>query len=489
MSDVETEIERTAGGREPVKIENVVLIEPGAPGLHVFSKFKLPRLGLPLLGAILREHFGITPKIYFEEVSKLPKEEMERADLVGISTITPTAPAAYDLIRWIKRNRDIPVVLGGPHVSFLADEALAHGADFVIRGEGEESLVELIEVLREGGDLSVVKGLSYMENGVARHNPDRDRVDDLNTLPWPDLTLIEGFGKARTTPVMTSRGCPFDCKFCTVTTMFGRRYRFRETEDIINELRVLTERNPKTVIFFYDDNFTASPKRTKELLTRMKEEGITPRWTAQARVDVVDDPELMQLMKDTNCLFLYLGLESINPDTLQAYRKSQTVEDIVRAVEVIHDYGIRVHGMFVLGSDEDDRSTIRQTVTFAKKTGIDTVQFMVLTPIPGSETYNELRRDNRIFIEDWSKFNGHNAVFYPMKMPPYMLQKEASLRAMFKFYSLWSCWKLGLLFRWRDMAYHIYAHRLLVKWRSRNRGFLAELKARYKAEMERKQSA
>lgn len=481
----EVTVERT----RPQAIENVVLIEPGAPGLHVFTKFKLPRLGLPLLGAILRERLGIKTKIYFEELTKLPKDELKRTDLVGISTITPTAPEAYDLVRWIKRNRDIPIVMGGPHVSFLADEALEHGADYVIRGEGEEALVELVECLREGGDLSAIAGLSYRENGTIRHNPDRGRVEDLTSLPWPDLTLIEGFGKGRITPVMTSRGCPFDCKFCSVTAMFGRRYRFRATEDIIAELRVLTERNPKTIIFFYDDNFTASPSRTKELLRRMKEEGITPRWTAQARVDVVKDREMMELMRETNCLFLYLGLESINPETLQAYRKSQTVEDIVDAIEVIHEYGIRVHGMFVLGSDEDDRATIRQTVRFAKKTGIDTVQFMVLTPIPGSETYEELRRDNRIFIEDWSKFNGHNVVFYPMKMSPYMLQKEASLRAMFKFYSLWSCWKLGLLWRWKDFAYHLYAHRLLAKWRAKNRGFLAELKLRYKSEMKRRQCA
>jgi len=199
-------------------------------------------------------------------------------------------------------------------------------------------------------------------------------------------------------------------------------------------------------------------------------------------VDVVKDGELMRLMRETGCLFLYLGLESINPATLEAYRKSQTVEDIVRAVKVIHEHKIKVHGMFVLGSDEDDRATIRETVRFAKKTGIDTVQFLVLTPLPGTEFYREMCNQNRIFVTDWSKFSGHHVVFYPKKMSAFQLQKEASLRAMRKFYSLWQCWKLGMLFRWKEVAIRVYAHHVVGKWKSMNRDFLAELKRRYKAE-------
>lgn len=464
-------------------IKRVVLIEPKAPGFHVFSKFKLPRLGLPLLGAILEKELGIEVKIYFQEISKLDWEELQKADLVGISTITPTAPVAYELLESIKKVAGMPVVLGGPHVTFIPDEALEKGADYVVRGEGERTLVELIEYLSSGeGDLREIAGLSYREGSSIRHNEDRQRIDDLTTLPWPDLSLIEGFGKSRIIPVMTSRGCPFNCKFCSVTTMFGRRYRFRSVDDVMAELETHYARNPKAVFFFYDDNFTASPSHTKELLRKMKEKGIMPRWTAQARVDVVEDEELMQLMQDTNCLFLYLGLESINPATLEAYRKSQTVQDIERAVEVIHKHKIKVHGMFVLGSDEDDKKTIRETVRFAKRTGIDTVQFLILTPIPGTETYDEMRAEGRIFVDDWSKFSGHHVVFRPKKMSPFQLQKEAGIRAMRKFYSLAQCWKLGMLFHWKEMAVKIYAHRTLIKWKSRNRYFVSELRHRYKAE-------
>src|SRR5450759_2835603 len=282
----------TTNTTETREIKNVVLIEPKAPGFHVFSRYKLPRLGLPLLGAVLEQELGASVKIYFQECARIDWDEVASADLVGISTITPTAPVAYGLVERIKKVTDAPVVMGGAHVSFLADEAMEKGADFVVRGEGEKTLVELVRHL----------------NGSPEY-ADISANADLSSLPWPKLSLIQGFDERTIIPVMTSRGCPFNCKFCTVTSMFGRKYRFRDTEDVIAELAELYEQYPKAVYFFYDDNFTAAPSHTKELLRRMKEKGITPRWTAQTRVDVVDDDELMQLMEETGCMFLYLGLE------------------------------------------------------------------------------------------------------------------------------------------------------------------------------------
>ena len=475
----------TTNTTETREIKNVVLIEPKAPGFHVFSRYKLPRLGLPLLGAVLEQELGASVKIYFQECARIDWDEVARADLIGISTITPTAPVAYGLVERIKKVTDAPVVMGGAHVSFLADEAMEKGADFVVRGEGEKTLVELVRHLNgspEYADISAIAGLTWARDGAVVHNPDREWNADLSSLPWPKLSLIQGFDERTIIPVMTSRGCPFNCKFCTVTSMFGRKYRFRDTEDVIAELAELYEQYPKAVYFFYDDNFTAAPSHTKELLRRMKEKGITPRWTAQTRVDVVDDDELMQLMEETGCMFLYLGLESANPETLKAYKKAQTVEDIENAVRIIHKHKIKVHGMFVMGSDEDDKESIRETVRFSKKAGIDSVQYMILTPIPGSETYDEMCRDERIFSDDWSKFSGHHVVFWPTKMTPFQLQKEGGIKATRKFYSIAQCWKLGFRFRWQEMAIRIYGHRTLMKWKDRNRYWLSELKHTYKAE-------
>lgn len=475
------------------KIKDIVLIEPRAPGFHVFSRYKLPRLGLPLLGAVLEKELGAHVKIYFQECSRIDWEEVRTADLVGISTITTTAPAAFGIVERVKKLTCAPVVMGGPHVTFLPEEALERGADFVVRGEGERTVVELVRALEAGPRadalLGAIGGLSFKSGGACVHNPDRERTADLSSLPWPDLSLIQGFDKRTIVPVLTSRGCPFKCTFCTVTSMFGRRYRFRSVDDVMDELESLYEKYPKAIYFFYDDNFTANPAHTRELLGRMKEKGITPRWTAQARVDVVHDEEMLGLMRDTNCMFLYMGFESANPRTLAAYHKSQTVEDISRAVEVLHSYGIRVHGMFVMGSDEDDRESIRETVRFTKRTKIDSVQFLILTPIPGSETYEDLRREGRIFVDDWTKFSGHHVVFTPKKITPFQLQKEAGIKATRKFYSIAQCWKMGLGFKWYGLMIRVYGHRTVAKWKSRNKYWISELKHRYKADRAHRKQA
>ena len=455
----------------------VTLIEPKAPGVHVYAKFKLPRLGLPLLGATLERELGIRPTIYFQELGNIDWDEVAASDLVGISTITTTAPEAFAILKRIKERGDIPVVMGGPHVTFLPDEALQEGADFVIRGEGEFALLELVKkIMADEDDFHSIPGLSFRDGEEIFHNPSVPRIKHLDELPWPDLTMIEGHEKIRIVPVMTSRGCPYNCKFCSVTKMFGRRYRFRDTNDVLDEMEMLYERNPRRSFFFYDDNFTARPKRTKELLRGMIDRGIKVRWTAQARVDVVKDIELLELMRESNCMFLYLGLESINPLTLESYRKEQTVQDIAEAVKVLHTYGIKVHGMFVLGSDEDDVETIRETVRFARGLKIDTVQFLILTPLPGTETYDELCEQERILVDDWSKYSGHHVVFDPMKMSAYQLQKEGSIRSMRRFYSLWQCWKLGMRFRWWDFVIYVYAHHSISRWISRNKDFIKDLK-------------
>jgi radical SAM superfamily enzyme YgiQ (UPF0313 family) len=458
----------------------IALIEPKTSGIHVYSKFKLPRLGLPLLGALLERELGIRPVVYFQEVGNVDFNELAQCDLVGISTITTTAPEAYAMLNKVKQLGDMPVVMGGPHVTFLPQEALEKGADFVVRGEGENAFLKLVRKLRDGeSDFESIPNLSYRDGERFFHNPSSKQPIHLDDLPWPDLTLIKNFEKLRIMPIMTSRGCPYNCKFCSVTKMFGRRYRFRETSSVLDELELLHKRNPRASIFFYDDNFTALPKRTKELLQGMIDRGIKVRWTAQARVDVVKDEELLDLMVRSGCYFLYLGLESINPATLESYRKQQTVQDIADAVRILHQRRIRVHGMFVLGSDDDDLETIRETVKFARGMKIDTVQFLVLTPLPGTETYQELREQGRILVEDWSKYSGHHVVYKPLKMTPYQLQKEGSIGSMRRFYSIWQCWKMGILFRWWDFAVYTYAHHAVSRFRSLNRDFLKDLKRKH----------
>ena len=228
----------------------------------------------------------------------------------------------------------------------------------------------------------------------------------------------------KTTPMMTSWGCPFKCNFCSVTAMFGRKYRFRSADSIIAELKELQPRK----IFFYDDNIAADKKRLKELLQRMLDEDLVVPWSAQMRTDVVRDPELLDLMHRTGCFRAYLGLESVNQATLDAFDKHQSVDDIVQAIRILHENGIESHGMFVLGADTDTIQSVRDTVKFAMKNHIDTIQLAALTPLPGTPLYYELDAAGRIFDKRWYLFDAQHVVFEPKNMTAYELQREAAAR-------------------------------------------------------------
>lgn len=474
-----------------MKVRKVTLIEPKSPGYHVYSMIALPRLGLPLLGAMLKKR-GCDVTIYCQDMQGIDLDDVRSSDLVGISTTTSTAPEAYRLADKA-RAAGVPVVLGGSHVTFMSEEALQH-ADYCVRGEGEETLIELIEAIESGSEPVGIKGLSYRKGEEIVHNPDRGLICDLDSLPFPDLSLIKGSEKIGITPIATSRGCPFDCSFCSVTRMFGRGYRFRSVDNVIEELKQLKAEK----VFFYDDNFTANRGHTKELLDKMLSTGAAPKWTAQVRAEIARDKELLKLMKRSNCYFVYVGFESVNPETLKEFDKRQVVEEIVEAIRVMHEHGIMIHGMFVLGAEKDTVQTIQQTVDFALKNKIDTVQIMSLTPLPGTPVFNKMESEDRLLTRDWSLYDGHHVVYRPNSMSPYEMQK-AMVLASKKFYSVYQCMKmlinpdfvsfLANLFigRWHEAKsharmralgwfYRAYGHVLTKRFDAANKDFAEMIK-------------
>jgi radical SAM superfamily enzyme YgiQ (UPF0313 family) len=448
------------------------LIEPEPPGMHVYAKVMLPRLGLPIIAATLERH-GHDVLIYCPQMAPIDWDDVNSAELVGISSTTSTVPTAYQFADEL-RERGVPVVIGGSHVTFLADEALGH-ADYVARGEGgEELMLELIEVLESGREPETVAGLSFRRDGAVVHNALRERCADLDALPFPDLTLLVGNERLTTIPIMTSWGCPFACNFCSVTAMFGRKYRFRSAESVIAELK---GKRPGR-IFFYDDNMAADKKRLKTLLQMMIAEGLVIPWSAQVRTDVTRDPELLDLMRRSGCELVYLGLESVSQATLDGFHKAQTVEDIEVAIKKLHEYGIRSHGMFVLGADTDTVQTVRDTVKFAMKNRINTVMLNILTPLPGTPQYDDLEAAGRIFEKRWELYDAHHVVFTPEQMTPYELQVEV-LRAYTRFYSLRQWLRYVFTFRFtKQLLFHSWGMVIIRTWRrdERNKAFIKALK-------------
>jgi anaerobic magnesium-protoporphyrin IX monomethyl ester cyclase len=394
------------------------LVEPAPPSVNILSYGFYPRLGLPIIGAALKAA-GHDVRIYCPQAAPIDRADVDSADLVGISTVTSTAPAAYALADELRAS-GLHVIIGGPHPTFVPEEALAH-ADFVARGEGGDGLMlELIDALAGERELESIRGLSFWRDQRPVHNEVRERCADLDSVPVPDLSLIVGSERMREMPIMTSLGCPFGCTFCTVTMMFGRTYRFRSPAKVIAELEA---QRPKSV-FFYDDNFAANKRRLKELLRMMIDRGVTPSWMAQVRTDVARDEELLTLMERSGCRRLCLGFESIDQATLDGYAKSQTVEDITRCIAALHRHGIKCHGMFVIGADTDTSRTVRDTVAFAEKHRVDSVMLNILTPGLGTKQYEIMDAGSRIFERRWQFYDGQHVVFAPQNMTPAELQTE-----------------------------------------------------------------
>lgn len=453
-------------------MSKIVLIEPQAPNLHIFSQFPLPRLGVLILGTMMKER-GWEVEVYVEDLRRIDFAAIATSDLVGISTITSTAPRAYAIADKV-RGMGIPVIMGGAHVTFLADEALEH-ADFVIRGEGERPLMKFIDAREGGGSLSVVPSLSYRDaDGRIVHNPLLAVEKNLDVIPYTDFTLLKPDPRRRRfvppIPVQTSRGCPFDCSFCSVTGMFGKKYRFRSTANIIEELRRYD--HPKSAVFFYDDNFAANREHTKELLQAMIRERFRFQWTTQVRADIAQDIELVRLMKKAGCHTVYIGFESVNPRSLDSMKKKQTVADLVQATRVLRQHRIKIHGMFVLGFDDDDWQSVKKTVKFAKKVRLSTTQFLILTPLPGSEFYEKMSSENRLQFHDWSLYDAHHVVFRPARFSLFDLQK-AQMFCHKKFYSLKQMTGKLLAGQWLSVGVAHYARKLNRMWTKRNKTFLA----------------
>jgi radical SAM superfamily enzyme YgiQ (UPF0313 family) len=421
--------EETKPMKRPLK--KLVFVEPKSTHLHIYSRVCIPRLGSVLLGTVMRAR-GYDVRVYIEDIQAVDMNEVLSADLVAVSAITSTAPQSYKLAD-TARAAGAVVVMGGTHTSFMPEEGMQH-ADFVVRGEGEFAFQELVDAIQRGDGFEKIQNLTYRtEAGTVVSNAERPKIPNLDVNPIPDYRLIEGWKPGGVVSIATSRGCPFSCTFCSVPGMYGHAFRTHSIDRVLEEL---TLHKGNLYTFFADDIFTANKKRVKELLRRMIDKDLTPQWGAQVRTETVDDPELLQMMRDSNCFNVYVGFESINPRTLKLFQKKQDLAKIERSIEKFHAHKIRIHGMFVVGSDEDDVETVDATAEFALKHDIDSVQFMILTPIPGSPDWDSLydKGDKYVINRNWSLYDGHHAVHQPRRMSPYELQM-AAINAMSKFYS------------------------------------------------------
>lgn len=332
-------------------------------------------------------------------------------DLVGISSTTASFPTAIRIAQLSKEVwPTVKVVMGGCHVTFTANEALGQhpDVDIVVRGEGEETLQELVDCLQAGESLDRVPGLSYRQNGTAIHNPPRPFIQDLDALPWPALHLLDMKSYNAPGALTTSRGCPGRCIFCSASVMSGRRYRVRRPERVVDEMQYLHTKYGFRDLAILDDTFTGLPnKLTLPVCHEIQRRGLEVTFACESRVDNAK-PELLKALYAAGCRMIQFGVESGSPQVLEKLGKRITLDQVRRAVQVAVELGIRIVCSFIIGHPFETEQDVQKTVDFMielRSLGAEGTYLSFLTPFPGTDIY-ERRESYGITLHetDWTKF-------------------------------------------------------------------------------------
>lgn len=395
----------------------MILINPKSTKFGIFERYvplSVP-IGVGYLAGYLLNH-GRKAEIIDEHIEPLSKELIDRTlrkvsppYIFGISTLTACAQRSYDISKRIKEwCPDSKIVLGGIHPTVLPDEALGNDpVDFVIRGEAEETLLELYDAVKNNADHSRIPGLSYRSGGRIVHNQPADLPDLSNFPPFP-YHLFEGaLGKYNFGFIASSRGCPYDCIFCSQRTISGRKFRYISEEIVLEEIGLLVGKYRQTHINFVDDNFTANKQRVIKLCELILRNGLQKRATfdLQTRADAVDD-EILSLLKRAGFRLVNYGLETASERLMVLLNKKETVAENIAAVKLAKKHGFGVSGTFIFGLPTETREERWQAYELAKELDLDYVRFNNATPYPGTRLYEIAKEEGRLFVEKgWTNLN------------------------------------------------------------------------------------
>jgi radical SAM superfamily enzyme YgiQ (UPF0313 family) len=432
-------------------MKKILLVNPAYKGsLHSNIKvLAIPPLNLALIARHTPERFEV--EIVDEAVEDL--DFNAKADLVGITCMTPLAPRAYEIATRF-RERGVPVVLGGIHASHMTDEARRY-ADAVVVGEGENIWPQMLD---------------DFERGQLKKVYSADERPDIKNLPAPRRDLLRG--KYFVETVQTSRGCPYNCNFCSVTAFNGARYRLRDIDNVIDEINAIKSKR----IFIVDDNIIGSGqkylRRAKELFERLKECG--KEWGGQTCLNIVEHDDLLKGAADSGCKAMLIGFESLDSETITSMNKSVNLRPNTRnfadAIKKIHDHGIAIVGCFIFGTDTQDKDVFRRTIDFVLENEIDAVQMTIETPLPGTAFYQQLADENRLLLTNYPDDWRHYTIFEPVFQLKSMTPKEAYeglvnayaevssfktslLRGLRTFKNTRSLFSTGISFSWNYQAY------------------------------------
>ncbi len=370
-------------------------------------------------------------------------------DIVGVTATTPSYTDMVDIVNTVKSiDQKLPVVLGGPHVTVFPEQSLIDsGADIAVVGEGDYTLIELIEAKKKED----VPGIVYRQRSEIRRTKDRPLLNDLDLLPYPAWNLYD-LKRYRGTKVIqrnrpsgsieTSRGCPFNCVFCN-KLVFRHKFRTKSPARVASEVEHMLASGFRE-IHIEDDGFSTDLSRAKEICRQIIIRNLNVPWTLKngIRVDRVD-PELLELMKQAGCYQVAYGIESGNQSVLNGVGKNITLNQVQKAVNMAKRVGLETYGFFMLGLPGETEETLQDTINFALELDMDIVKFSIFTPLPGTPLFEQWQANGSILTTDWSKYSFHNLIDQVYRHPGVdhdtlrRYYKEAYRRYYLRWHFIW----------------------------------------------------
>ncbi|HBU69407.1 MAG TPA: hypothetical protein DEE98_03380 [Elusimicrobia bacterium] len=376
-------------------------------------------ISLAILGAIARQSGHtvklsdcIVEEIDFNELKNLASQF--KPDLAIINAVTPSIESDLSTCRYLKEaNPAVLTAAIGIHPTTLPEDCLnaEPALDFVIRGEPEATVKEMLAALAQGNDLtlSAITGLAFRKNGRLFREPDRKPIEDLNELPFPAWDLIDTelytlpFSNKKFLLIATSRGCPYPCRFCADAAYYGKKLRVRSPKNVVDELEWAKNTYKIDEFLFWSESFTINKQFSIDVAREILSRGLKISWVCNSRVDNVDI-EMLRLFKKAGCWMIGFGIESGNQNILNSMKKGITVEQIESAVKASHEAGLEVTGHCVIGYPGETVETIKDTINLTKRLPFDFVQFYCSVPFPGSELYAQAREMGWINTNNWMFF-------------------------------------------------------------------------------------
>jgi len=393
-----------------------------APPSGYKTRIPKPPLGLAYIAAYLEKESNHETKIvdmYSHGLSLDTLLNEIRAfspEMIGFSAVTPQINIVGSIANTIKENigKDICLTVGGPHASTVPERTLTENPylDIAVFGEGEETMLELSNTLDKRENLSSVSGIAYRDRKTIKINPIRPLIKNIDDIPFPawhklDMNVYLNFNylfNKKAFPIITSRGCTGKCTFCDAHGVWSRRLRMRSAGDIIDEMSALQSTYGVNHIIVVDDNFTINKQRAELICNEIEGRGLKVTWECNGRVDRVDK-EMLDRMKKAGCIYIAYGIESGSQEILDYTRKNITLEQIRSAVKLTKESEMRVGGFFMMGFPPETEEHIKKTVDFIKELDLDWVsELSMVVPYPGTEIYNEMKREGLLIREDWDKY-------------------------------------------------------------------------------------